>query len=237
MRGAPVCTEDCGSIRLPQPLRLAGALFKTAIVFEPIARASSGRLPMSPRSPRHLLAKTLTAAAAAYQAENIISHCPQCAKPCCRLDQLVLELDWKELKAIWQLKETRKEFDQRLAAGKGPKEIRAGNGLYYGHQKACPAFDEAHGSCKVYDQDIKPPGCSDFPVYENDGDLIADLRCEAVDLEVLTDWITRALGPGYRIVQSADEQFPFIVTLLVTRIAAAETSSRRNATKARVQRQ
>lgn len=191
---------------------------------------------MSPQSPRLNLAEELVAAAAAYQAAAVIPHCPQCANPCCRLDQLVLELDWKELKAIWQLKESRPAFDQRLASGKGPEEIRAGNGLYYGHQKVCPAYDETHGSCRVYDRDIKPPGCSDFPVYEDGGDVIADLRCEGVDLEALTDWIARALGPGYSVAQSADEQFPFIVTLSVKRMSGTAPVSRHKAAKGRSQR-
>ena len=58
-------------------------------------------------------------------------------------------------------------------------------------------------------------GCSDFPVYEDRGSVVADLRCEAVDLEALAIWIARSVGRGFRIVQSADEEFPFLVSLSV----------------------
>lgn len=172
---------------------------------------------MTPREARRLLAKELAAAAAAYQAAVVIPHCATCSRPCCHLDPLVLELEWKQVKLFWRLEESRKAFDQRLATGRGPEEIRAGNGLYYAHGKACPAYDEASHGCRVYDQDIKPAGCSDFPVYQDESDIIADLRCEAVDLKALVAWIARALGPEYRIRQTADEEFPFLVTLSVKR--------------------
>jgi len=174
---------------------------------------------MSSRDTRRLLAKELAAAAAAYQAAAVIPHCTVCAKPCCRLDSLVLELEWKQVKTFWRLGESRAAFDRRLSSGQGPEEIRAGNGLYYIHQKACPAYDEAGHSCKIYGQAIKPAGCSDFPVYEDLGSVIADLRCEAVDLDALVAWIARAVGPAYRIVQSADKEFPFLVTLSVRKKA------------------
>jgi len=182
---------------------------------------------MSHRESRRFLAKELAVAAAAYQVTVVIPHCAECAKPCCRLDPLVLELDWKQLKALWQLEESRTAFDRRLCSGKGPEEIRAGDGLYYAHGKVCPAYDDAHRSCRVYDQELKPSGCSDFPVYEDRGSVVADLRCEAVDIEALAAWIARAVGPEFRIVQSADEEFPFLVTLSVKRGAGAVTISNR----------
>ena len=174
---------------------------------------------MSPRNPRRALATELAAAAAAYQAAAIIPHCATCSKPCCRLDPLVLELDWKQVKVFWLLDESRTAFDRRLASGRGPEEIRAGNGRYYVHGKACPAYDEAGTSCRVYGQEIKPVGCSDFPVYEDGGDIVADLRCEAVDIKALADWIARAVGPAFRVIQSADKEFPFMVSLAVKRVA------------------
>jgi Fe-S-cluster containining protein len=180
---------------------------------------------MSKRPSRSSLAKTLSVAAGDYQNEHIIPHCPQCAQPCCKLEALVLELDWKELKAIWQIKEPHKEFDKRLASGQGPQEIRPANGLYYAHKKVCPAYDPGQG-CRVYNQDVKPPGCSDFPVYEDGGEVVADLRCEAVNLEALADWLARAAGQGSRVSQSADEQFPFLVTLSV-KSPAVETKPAR----------
>jgi Fe-S-cluster containining protein len=174
---------------------------------------------MSRRESRRLLAEGLTAAAANYQVTVVIPHCAECAKPCCRLDPLVLELDWKQLKALWQLTESRTAFDRRLSSGKGPAEIRAADGLYYAHRKICPAYDEAHRSCRVYDQELKPAGCTDFPVYQDRGSVIADLRCEAVDLKGLTAWLGHSVGQEFRIVQSADKEFPFLVSLSVRRVA------------------
>lgn len=172
---------------------------------------------MNSRDTRRRLAKELAAAAAAYQASSVVPHCAACAQPCCRLDALVLELDWRQVKTLWRLGESRTAFDRRLAAGGGPEEIRAGNGLYYVHRKPCPAYDEARHACRVYGQDIKPAGCSDFPVYEDEGSVVADLRCEAVNLDALVAWLARALGPEFRIVPSADEEFPFLVTLSLKR--------------------
>ncbi len=182
---------------------------------------------MSSRSPRRFLAKELSTAAAAYQAAVVIPHCAECARPCCRLDVLVLELEWKQLKALWQLDESRSAFDRRLSSGRGPVEIRAGNGLYYAHRKVCPAYDESCGSCRVYGQEHKPAGCSDFPVYEDGGSVIADLRCEAVDLEGLTAWLASAVGPEFRFEQSPDREFPFLVTLSVQRVSGAAGGNRR----------
>ena len=182
---------------------------------------------MSHRESRRLLAESLTAAAADYQVAAIIPHCAECAKPCCRLDPLVLELNWKQLKAFWQIGESRTAFDRRLSSGKGPVEIRAGNGLYYAHRKVCPAYDEGHRSCRVYDRELKPSGCTDFPVYVDRGSVIADLRCEAVDLNVLATWISRSVGREFRIVQSADTEFPFMVSLSVRRVASTTPVSNR----------
>lgn len=160
-------------------------------------------------------ANALAAAADAFQRATVIPHCPTCAKPCCKLDVLVLELEWKQVKSFWRIEESRTAFDQRLAAGRGPEEIRAGNDLYYAHSKPCPAYDEAGRGCTVYGQAIKPAGCTDFPVYENEGSVTADLRCEAVDIDALAAEIARRVGPGFRVVRSADRDFPFLVTLAV----------------------
>ncbi|AXS80425.1 YkgJ family cysteine cluster protein [Dechloromonas sp. HYN0024] len=166
---------------------------------------------------RRHLATELASAAAAYQVAQVIPHCPDCARPCCRLDALVLDLEWKQIKVFWKIEESRKTFDRRLSTGDGPVEIREAEGRYYVHSKPCPAYDLTAKSCQVYGQDIKPVGCSDFPVYEDSGDVIADLRCEAVDLDAVVDWIGRAIGPEWRVVQKADEDFPFLVTLSVRR--------------------
>jgi hypothetical protein len=182
---------------------------------------------MSSQGLRQHLAAQLQVASASYQNAHVIQHCAECAKPCCRLDSLVLELNWKQVKIFWRLEESRAAFDRRLSSGAGPEEIRAGDGLYYIHTKVCPAYDEAHRSCRVYDQALKPAGCTDYPVYEDGGCVIADLRCEAVDIEVLADWIARAVGPGFRIVQSADKDFPFLVSLSVRRAVAKGKSRER----------
>jgi Fe-S-cluster containining protein len=173
---------------------------------------------MSSRASRRLLAKELAAAAAAYQAAAVIPHCAKCAKPCCRLDSLVLELEWKQLKSFWRLEESRTAFDRKLSAGQGPEEIRAGDGLYYIHSKACPAYDETHRSCRVYGQELKPLGCTDFPVYTDRGCVVADLRCEAVSIEALAATIAGAVGQEFRIVKSADEEFPFLVSLSARKV-------------------
>lgn len=168
---------------------------------------------MSQNNRRLSLAQTLARAAADYQTAEVIPHCARCARPCCKLDALVLELDWKQVRTLWRIEEARPAFDRRLAAGKGPVEIRESGGLYYIHSKPCPAFDPVQGGCRIYDQPLKPVGCSDFPVYEDGGDIIADLRCEAVDADALARRLADAVGPDCRIVRRADEEFPFLLTL------------------------
>ncbi|NTV68925.1 MAG: YkgJ family cysteine cluster protein [Azonexaceae bacterium] len=182
---------------------------------------------MSRRESRRLLPQELAAAAAAYQAAVVIPHCAECSKPCCRLDPLVLELDWKQLKTIWLIEESRPAFDRKLSSGKGPEDIRAAGGLYFAHGKPCPAYDQAGHSCRVYGQEIKPVGCSDFPVYEDGSSVVADLRCEAVNLDALIAWMADAVGPEFRIVHSANEEFPFLITLSVRRVAGAAAVSKR----------
>lgn len=183
---------------------------------------------MSAPNTRRSLGKELAAAAAAYQTADVIPHCAVCAQPCCKLDTLVLELEWKQIKSFWRLEESRPGFDKRLSSGQGPVEIRAGDdGLYYVHSKPCPAYDEAGHACTIYGQELKPLGCSDFPVYEDQGSVVADLRCEAVNLEALTAWIARSVGPEFRIIQTADREFPFLVTLSVRRVSGAASPNKR----------
>jgi len=129
---------------------------------------------------------------------------------------------------IWKLDESRAAFDRRLAAGKGPEEIRVGGELYYAHRKTCPAYDETGHSCRVYGQPVKPAGCTDFPVYPDRGSLMADLRCEAVDLKLLTTWIARAVGSAFRVVQAPDKDFPFLVSLLIRRKTASSNAKGRS---------
>lgn len=167
----------------------------------------------SPEKPP--LRQRLAQAAAAYQAAAVIPHCPDCASPCCNLDKLVLDLEWRQVRVLWQVAASRGEFDRRLDAGQGPPEIRRAQGRYYVHQKPCPAYDAALPGCRIYGQPLKPAGCSDFPVYEDAGVVIADLRCEAVNLADLRATLAAALGPATRLRESADRDFPFLVELSV----------------------
>jgi len=72
-------------------------------------------------------------------------------------------------------------------------------------------------------------GCSDFPVYADGDCLTADLRCEAVDIDTLSAWVVDALGPETRVVQSADRDFPFLVSLSVKRRGAKPQARARRA--------
>jgi hypothetical protein len=123
----------------------------------------------------------------------------------------VLELTWSRLKGLWGLGGSRARFDRHLARGEGPPEIRPQEGLYYAYGRPCPAYRDQR--CSVYGTPLKPPGCSDFPVYEEEGVLVADLRCEAVDLPALEAELARALGPSWAVARSENPDFPFLVTL------------------------
>lgn len=207
--------------RAAKPAILAAASFFGENIVHAAVYASSRFVFAGPGvsvpTARQSLATRLQAAADAYQRAHVIPHCAVCVKPCCRLDTHVLELNWQQVKVLWRLDEPRSAFDRRLASGKGPDEIRAADGLYFAHRKVCPAYDEAQHACRIHDQPIKPSGCSDYPVY-GDGDvLIADLRCEAVDVDALAAWVVRELGPVFRVTRSADCDFPFLVTLAVKR--------------------
>lgn len=182
---------------------------------------------MSSPKPGRVPVAVLEQAAASYQEAHVIKHCAVCTQPCCRLDKLVLELNWQQVKVFWRLEESRAAFDRRLASGQGPEEIREGNGLYYAHRKPCPAYDQTLRTCRVYDQPVKPLGCSDFPVYTDGDRVIADLRCEAVDLDVLTEWMAGAVGPEFRIVRSADRDFPFLVSLSLRRLGSKPKSGKK----------
>ncbi|GAB4266132.1 MAG: hypothetical protein Kow0092_18880 [Deferrisomatales bacterium] len=162
---------------------------------------------------RRSAAEGLRRVAAAYQRERVLPRCGACARPCCRLDTLVLELDWERLRRLWGVRGSRRAFDASLARGEGPPDIRAQEGLYYAHGRVCPAYRE--GRCAVYESALKPPGCTDFPVYEEDGALVADLRCEAVDPDEVEARLRRALGPRRDVRRRADPRFRFLVRFRV----------------------
>lgn len=126
-----------------------------------------------------------------------------------------MELTWARLRGLWGVEGSRAAFDRSLASGEGPGEIRPQEGLYYAHGRVCPAYRGRR--CGVYGTRLKPPGCSDFPVYEEDGALVADLRCEAVDLEALHADLSRALGPAFAVARMEHPEFPFLITLRAAR--------------------
>jgi Fe-S-cluster containining protein len=116
----------------------------------------------------------------------------------------------------------RKRFDERLAEGKGPPEVRMQDNLYYVHGKVCPAYRER--LCAVYDSDVKPSGCTDFPIYvDDDGGLLADLRCEALSVLKVEAALRESLPPGVSFRRREHPEFPFLITF---RVAAGRTAGR-----------
>ena len=104
----------------------------------------------------------------AFQREHVIPHCPQCSRPCCALTDVVLDLSFAEVKGLYRITSSKKDFDRAL-----PSSIRTQGGRYYAHGSPCPAFDTTAQTCRVYATSTKPVGCSDFPVYE-DGDAVTE---------------------------------------------------------------
>ena len=154
----------------------------------------------------------LTHAAAAWQACHVVPHCQRCAQPCCLLGSVVLDLDWRRLRALYRVDEPQRLFDERLAAGHGPSHIRKQGGTYYAHGQPCPAYDLSTKRCSVYGTATKPPSCTDFPVYRDGDGVTADLRCEAVDLAALQRHLEAATGARLRAIP--DPEFPELVTLV-----------------------
>lgn len=191
---------------------------------------------MNPRPFPPDLAEQLRQATADFQDRHIIPHCTQCSQPCCKLETLVLDLSWKQVKVFWKIEESRAAFDQKLARGQGPQEIRESQGRYYIHSKPCPAYDLSRGQCQVYGQPLKPPGCSDFPVYEDGDRIMADLRCEALDLEALRASLAQTLGPDVRLSEASDPDFPFLVSLFIQSSNSRKTARSTGKGLPRVQR-
>ncbi|MDH5178290.1 MAG: YkgJ family cysteine cluster protein [Gammaproteobacteria bacterium] len=120
-----------------------------------------------------------------YQRQVIIPHCHRCTKPCCSLNEVVLEFDWKQLQDFYQLETGQNAFDRSLKNGTGPHWIRKKNDLYYAHGSPCPAYDTASRRCSYYQSRLKPQNCSDFPVYLDNETIVLDSRCEAAGVENL----------------------------------------------------
>ena len=168
----------------------------------------------------------LPAVVAAVQERWILPHCLSCARPCCTLEDLVLEFSWRQLRLLWGIRRPRREFDERLAQGKGPAEVRTQDGLYFVHKRVCPAYVD--GRCSVYGSDLKPSGCSDFPLYvDDDGSLLADLRCEALSLERVEAELRSRLPGDASVRRRKHPEFPFLVTFRVARQAGSHGRNRR----------
>lgn len=161
---------------------------------------------------RPRLIDELTRAAAAWQANQVVPRCARCAAPCCLLASVVLDLDWRRLRALYRIDEPQRAFDLRLAAGDGPAHIRKQGRRYYAHGQPCPAYDVVTKRCSVYLTGTKPPSCSEFPVYRDGDGITADRRCEAVDLPALQRHLEAATGVRLRAVP--DPQFPELVALV-----------------------
>lgn len=153
----------------------------------------------------------LARAAADWQARHVILHCALCLEPCCRLNTVVLELDWRRLCALYRIDEPQRAFDARLAAGKGPEHIRKQGDRYFAHGRPCPAFDEESHRCAVYGTVDKPPSCTEFPVYLDGDAVTADRRCEAVDVASLRSQLEQAMGAP--LAEKPDVEFPELVSL------------------------
>ncbi|HSH69759.1 MAG TPA: hypothetical protein VK997_07560 [Deferrisomatales bacterium] len=159
--------------------------------------------------------RVFPAVVAAVHGRWILPHCPRCVRPCCTLETLVLEFTWRQLRLLWGIRAPRREFDARLAEGRGPAEVRTQDGAYYVHKKVCPAYRD--GLCAVYDSDLKPSGCSDFPLYVDDrGDLLADLRCEALSLDQVEAELRARLPPAASVRRRPHPEFPFLVAFRIT---------------------
>lgn len=154
----------------------------------------------------------LARAAADWQARVVVPHCATCAQACCLLATVVLDLDWTRLRALYRIEEPQRSFDRKLAAGQGPPWIRKQGDTYYAHGEPCPAYDRSTGRCTVYGSALKPPSCTDFPVYRDGDGITADRRCEAVDLEALQAHLEKATGARLRPIP--DDDFPELVTLV-----------------------
>lgn len=158
------------------------------------------------------LTDALARAAAEWQERVIVPHCAVCREPCCLLNTVVLDLDWRRVQALYRIEGSKRALDAALAKGEGPPELRRQGGLYYAHGQPCPAYDAQARRCTVYGSALKPPSCTDFPVYVDGEGVTADRRCEAVDLAALQAHLERATGA--RLRPEPDEDFPELVTLV-----------------------
>lgn len=176
---------------------------------------------MSTRDPTRLLA-----AAKAWERAVVIPHCRQCARPCCALTDVVLDLSANEVHALYRIGPATKDNDL-------PSTIRRQGKRFFAHGAPCPAFDTGSHRCAVYDTDDKPLGCSDFPVYADGDGITADLRCEAVaaHLAGLEDALVEALDDGATLEVATDPDFPDTFVFFQVEDGTSKPTSTKQPTK------
>lgn len=152
--------------------------------------------------------------ASEYQKQHVIPHCASCSRPCCMLTDVVLEFEWPHFVSIYDIAVPQREFDKSLRNGSGPHYVRKMDGIYYTHGSPCPGYDQQTKTCKLYGSELKPENCSDFPVYRDGDELIADTRCEAVKIDELLKYLQHAL-PKSRLKHVPDERFPVIHRIVI----------------------
>lgn len=159
------------------------------------------------RTPPSAVPKTdLTEALNQFQQQKINSHCSSCSRPCCLLTDVVLDFTWPQFTALYEIKISQRQFDQGLQQRGEPTYIRKQEGLYYAYGSPCPAYDTANKKCNVYNTPLKPVNCSDFPLYFDGDEIIADSRCEALDLATLLTQL-RQTFPTLHFRHTQDRQF------------------------------
>lgn len=145
-----------------------------------------------------------------YQDEEIIPHCQDCQRPCCKLTDVVLEFDWNHLRSLYGIELTQKAFDRCLRDGSGPEYVRKQAGLYYTYGSPCPAYDDVTRCCRHYNSRLKPGNCTDFPLYLDGETIVADLRCEAMFKARLLSLLQNAL-PTRRFTTRPNPEFPCLI--------------------------
>ncbi|MBI5450023.1 MAG: YkgJ family cysteine cluster protein [Gammaproteobacteria bacterium] len=163
------------------------------------------------------MAKRLLRTLQDYQRRRVIPHCAVCSRPCCRLTDVVLEFDWPQLAQLYRIDTAKRTFDRSLQDGSGPQYVRKMDGRYFTHGSPCPAYDQRSKQCAVYSTGLKPQGCSDFPLYVDGAAIIADTRCEALDIDELLGQLQQQ-APERVVAVRPDEQFPVIKRITLRRV-------------------
>ncbi len=152
--------------------------------------------------------------AKAFEADVVVPHCSVCTRPCCGLSDVVLELSFPQAQQLYSITKSKKEFDRAL-----PSTIRKQHDRYYAHGEPCPAYETTTKRCSVYATSTKPQSCSDFPVYDDNDAVTADLRCESVrdQLPMLRTRLRAIVGD--RLIETRDVDHPEIFVSFTLRAA------------------